>query len=266
MKGTKAMSAFNFDTKINVDSKDELGKLADNFNQMAQTLKNSEEIRKNWISDISHELRTPIAILKGKVEALQDGIRKMTPETLDSLHADINRLQKLVEDLHLLSLADSETLHIKKEKIQPVRILNAILDDFQVRLDEAQIRVHIDFQDTLDSFFCGSKAHMERLFSNLIENSIRYTDASGHLKILCQKHQSFLQFVFEDSSPGVSEESLPLIFNRLYRDEKSRSRAHGGSGLGLSICSQIVENHQGTIHSDHSQEGGLKLTINLPLN
>ncbi len=265
VKGTKAMTSFDFDTRIIVNSKDELGRLAADFNNMAKTLKHYEKIRKSWISDISHELRTPISILKGKVEAFQDGIRKVTPDSLSYLHNDIIRLEKLVEDLHLLSLADSENILIRKKKIQPLKILKATLGSFQLRLEKQSINVQTDLSADSDFSLFGSKEQIERLFSNLIENTLRYTDSPGELAIAHSINEEWFKLYFEDSSPGVPDDSLSLIFNRLYRAEKSRNRALGGSGLGLSICKQIVVNHNGVIMSDHSKQGGLKITIKLPL-
>ncbi len=265
MRGTKAMSSFDFTTVIDVTSKDELGSLAASFNKMIKTLAGYEKMRKNWVSDISHELRTPISILKGKVEAVQDGIRKVTPETMDSLHSDIKRLEKLVEDLHMLSLADSKNLHIRKIIVRPFDILVSTLDAFQIKLEKQSIAVKADFQYNESLSLSGDKDHLERLFSNLIENTLRYTDAPGELRISHQVNHKWLALIFEDSAPGLTDDGLGLIFNRLYRAEKSRNRASGGSGLGLSICKQIVENHGGTIMSDHSETGGLKLLIRLPL-
>lgn len=266
VKGTRAMASFDFDTIIKVNSKDELGRLADDFNHMAATLKQYEKNRKNWISDISHELRTPISILKGKVESYQDGIREVTPDALSSLHNDIGRLEKLVEDLHLLSLADSENILVHKKRLRPLKILQATLDSFQLRLEKQLITVQADLSpDGAFSLF-ASKDHLERLFSNLIENTLRYTDSPGKLIITHKITPEWLELTFEDSSPGVPVESIDLIFNRLYRAEKSRNRALGGSGLGLSICRQIVESHDGKIMSGHSDSGGLKLTIKLPVS
>ncbi len=265
MRGTKAMASFDFDTVIDVKSRDELGSLAASFNKMITTLARYEKMRKDWVSDISHELRTPLSILKGKVEALQDGIRQMTPDTLDSLHKDIKRLEKLVEDLHLLSLADSQNLHIRKTKVNPFEVLISTLDAFQMRLEKQSIAVQADFRYTEGLKIFADNDHLDRLFSNLIENTLRYTDSPGVLKISQKADHKYLTLIFEDSAPGLADDGLGLIFNRLYRAEKSRNRASGGSGLGLSICKQIVENHGGTIISDHSDIGGLKLTIRFPL-
>lgn len=264
MKGTRNMAAFRFDTEINVRSNDELGMLARDFNLMAQTIKKYEEIRKQWISDISHELRTPITILKGKIEALQDGIRKMTPDTLDSLHGDVTRLGKLVEDLHYLALSDSDALRMKKTPINPLSLLKEAIQAFQIRLDQQSIQVQTDQNPKPDVTIYGNRDQLSRLFENFLENTLRYTDSPGILKISYETSPKWFTLIYEDSSPGVPDDALTMIFNRLYRVDKSRSRALGGSGLGLSICKQITKNHGGTITSDHSALGGLKITLRLP--
>ncbi len=296
MKGTKAMQYANFDIEIDVTSRDELGMLAEDFNTMARTLKQYEHMRKQWISDISHELRTPLSVLRAKIEAVQDGIRAMTPGMVDSLHEDVTRLGKLVENLHSLSLADSEALTMVKSIIAPLKILKDTLKGFQVKLEHQQIRVKFHVSSDLEPSLKFNKAHpldsqpqinrasldsavennglhyisgnrdaLTRLFSNLIENSLRYTDPPGFLDILVFTEGQYLKICFEDSPPGVPDNALTQIFNRLYRVDKSRSREFGGSGLGLSICRQIVENHQGSILAGHSDSGGLKITVKLPL-
>lgn len=265
MKGTRAMASFHFNTEINVRSNDELGMLASDFNHMARTLNYYEEMRKQWVSDISHELRTPITILKGKIESLQDGVRKMTPETLDSLHRNVTRLGNLVEDLHFLSLSDSESLQIKKEPVFPLALLQETLDSFQERLEKQAIRIQADLSRCSELTIDADKNQLYRLYANLVENTLRYTDSPGTLKLSYEIDHTWFTLVYEDSPPGVPDDRLMMIFSRLYRVDQSRSRELGGSGLGLSICKQIVENHKGTIRSGHSALGGLEISIRLPV-
>ncbi|MCP4023740.1 MAG: HAMP domain-containing protein [Desulfobacteraceae bacterium] len=265
MKGTKKIKSFDFNTQINVTSNDELGLLAKDFNHMTQTLAKYEELRKNWISDISHELRTPISILKGKIEALQDGIRQMSPQMVDSLHQDVTRLEKLVQDLHLLSLADSQNLSLNQTAFCPGRLLEQVLNTFQTRLKQKQITLETEFDLYDDANILGNKNLISQVFYNLIENCLRYTDPPGKLAISRRIERGKFTLCFEDSSPGVPSHSLDRIFDRLYRVDKSRSRALGGSGLGLSICKQIITNHKGTIQAAHSHLGGLMIQITLPL-
>ena len=156
-------------------------------------------------------------------------------------------------------------LYIKKMKVRPFEVLISTLDAFRLRFEKQSIAVQADFRYNEDLTIIADKDHLDRLFSNLIENTLRYTDSPGELIISQQVGPKWLTLIFEDSAPGLTDEGLGLIFNRLYRAEKSRNRASGGSGLGLSICKQIVGNHGGTIISDHSETGGLKLTISLPI-
>jgi len=259
--GTKALTSLKFDTEIHVHSEDELGALADDFNKMAETLRHYETMRRQWIADISHELRTPLSVLQGEIEAIQDGIREMNTETLASLHSEVVRISRLVNDLHLLSLADSQNLRLKKEPIKPILILRDTLKIFRTRLKQQNISIIADVGDCYRIVSEGDKDRLVRLFSNLIENTLRYADSPGTLTIRANHSSSELTICFEDSGPGVPEESLNRLFERLYRVEKSRSRASGGSGLGLSICKEIMERHGGTIRAENAESGGLRIVM-----
>jgi two-component system sensor histidine kinase BaeS len=263
-QGTKSLSSFKFSTRIDVRSKDELGQLADDFNQMADTLRKYEELRQQWISDISHELRTPLAILKGEIEALQDGIRPPDQVHLESLHSEVLRISKLVADLHDLSLADSQNLVAQKDPIKPLAILKKKVAQFSERLDQYHIDVDLSLQDDEAVIVEGDSNRMAQVFTNLLENSIRYTDPPGLLKISENHDTEWLTIYFEDSAPGVSDGALELIFERLYRLDSSRNRNKGGSGLGLAICKQIIEAHGGSIVAEQTGIGGLGIRIKLP--
>lgn len=263
VRGTKAMRNFDFNTRINVRTTDELGDLAADFNLMVKTLKHYETLRKNWISDISHELRTPVAVIRSKVEALQDGIRVMTPSLLNSLHNDIMGLGNLVNDLHMTAMEDSETLIIRPKSINPLELADQCLSSFSVRLEKQQIKAQTDWKNP-QLEIKGDAPLLTRVFNNLIENTLRYTHSPGILKISHRIKKSYLLLCFEDSSPAVPEGSIELIFDRLYRVEKSRNRALGGSGLGLSIARQIITRHGGSIDAAPSPLGGVKIKIKLP--
>ncbi|MCP3940368.1 MAG: HAMP domain-containing protein [Desulfobacteraceae bacterium] len=265
VRGTKAMGNLDFDTRIKIYSKDELGDLAEDFNLMAQTLKQYETLRKNWISDISHELRTPVAVIRSKIEALQDGIRVMTPALLNSLHNDILGLGKLVNDLHLISLSDSENLSFNRKTIDILKLIDQCLDTFFIRLEQQQIKIQTDWKKKDRFEIKGDAQLLSRVFNNLVENSLRYTDSPGTLKISHGIRANRLFFYIEDSSPGVPDNCLEHIFDRLYRVEQSRNRAMGGSGLGLSIAKQVIDRHRGEIEASRSPLGGLKIKLELPL-
>lgn len=264
-KGTRALASRDFSTRIAVASSDELGQLASDFNAMAHTLGKYELTRQQWLSDISHELRTPLAILRGEIEALQDGVRKASPHAVDSLHSEVLRISRIVDDLHELSLAESETLHFKREPVAIVRVVRETLRAFHQRFVEQQIALIDQLGDDETITLVGDKDRLAQLFANLLENTLRHTDPPGSLRIWQSRNETGLSFFFEDTAPGVPESSLPRLFDRLYRVEPSRSRTKGGSGLGLAICKNIVEAHGGRITAANAPSGGLCMEIAFPL-
>jgi len=264
MAGTQALMSRRFDTRIEVESKDELGQLAADFNTMAQTLESYEHMRRQWISDIAHELRTPLSILRGEIEALKDGVREVNRDALDSLSAEASHLSKIVNDLHELSLADTGALSIKKAPVDPAAILKKTLGHFRQGFAEHQITIENNLENQPPIKIIGDADRLQQLFSNLVENTLRYADAPGILKIgqECTANRSIL--FFEDSGPGVPEGALDHLFDRLYRVDRSRSRAQGGSGLGLSICKSIVNALGGEIRATNGNLGGLRIEVELP--
>jgi len=263
--GAQALALRDFQARVDIKSQDELGLLAADFNLMAQTLERYETMRQQWMSDISHELRTPLAILRGEIEARQDGVRETDREFLNSIHAEVVHVSKIVDDLHKLSLADAQSLVFKKEPANPVRILKETLGAFQTLLSQRKIDVALDFPDEGDIPVAGDADRLKEVFSNLFENVLRYSDSPGALKITLEYTDKLLVIYFEDSGPGVPPESLERLFDRLYRVDKSRSRSLGGSGLGLSICKNIIEAHGGEIIAENGSSGGLRIRITLPL-
>ncbi len=262
---TNRIKAFDFTARIDVASNDELGMLARDFSRMARTLEAYEQMRKNWVSDISHELRTPVAVLKSKIEALQDGIRQPTGEMIDSLQRDVSRLEHLIRDLQLLSAAESDTLMLDDSPVDISDLLQEILDAARSGFDRRQIKIEADFDPGAGVRIPGNKALIGRVFDNLVTNSFRYTDSPGKLKVSLFVEKPSVRICFEDTPPGVPDQALERVFDRLFRVDPSRSRALGGSGLGLSICRHIVESHQGTIAASHSHLGGLMIQLTFPL-
>lgn len=262
--GTKKLTAGNYSTTIPVVSKDELGQLSKDFNTLAHTLSANEKSRQQWIADISHEFRTPLAVLKGEIEAIQDGIRQTTPHAIASLHSEVEHLSQLVNDLYELSMSDIGALSYKKEKIYPGDILEDTIDGFQRVFSQKGINI-LYTPSKENSYFClADEKRLKQLFSNLLKNTLRYTDAPGTLEVVEELGSSYVLLHFKDSTPGVEPDELKKLFQRLYRVEKSRNRASGGAGLGLSICQNIVSAHEGTLSAARSPFGGLWITIKLP--
>jgi len=265
MQGTQKLTSGQYETNIPVTSKDELGQLSENFNSLANTLKENEKARRQWVADISHELRTPLAVLKGEIEAIQDGIRTATPDAINSLHSEVEHLNRLIGDLYELSMSDIGALNYQKQNINFCEILNSTLDSFSFEFEQQNIKLIHTPPSTRACFVYADAVRLKQLFSNLLKNTLRYTDAPGELHIESETTATEIRLHFKDSAPGVSQQELGLLFERLYRVEASRNRALGGAGLGLSICNNIVNAHDGNIHAQASPFGGIWVTVTLPL-
>jgi len=260
--GTHHLAAGNFATRVEVGSSDELGQLGRDFNQLASSLEKNESNRRAFMADISHELRTPLAILRGELEAMQDGVRKLTPEAISSLQSEVVVLTKLVEDLHQLSLSDAGALAYRKQPVDLVTLLEVVAGSFGERYRSRGLALNLALPAQAESF--GDPDRLMQLFTNLLENSLRYTDSGGAVQLSMQLTGDNWQLRFADSAPGVDPAHQAQLFERFFRAESSRNRASGGSGLGLAICKNIVEAHDGSISADHSDLGGLQITLNLP--
>jgi two-component system sensor histidine kinase BaeS len=262
---TRDIASGNYAARIQVFSSDELGQLGRDFNDMALTLEKHNKDQRQWVADISHELRTPVAVLQGEIEALLDGVRPITPETVRSLHAEALRLNRLVEDLYELSLSDIGALSYRKELLDVADVLNVSLDGFRAEFGRKNITLRTDLSAEQKVVAYADWGRLEQLFANLLENSLRYTDAGGETAVNLALSNSHIIIKFQDSAPGVPERNLDRLFERLYRVEGSRSRTSGGAGLGLAICKNIVEAHEGSISAHQSPLGGLLIRISLPL-
>lgn len=263
-EGTRALTSRRFDTRIEVRSADELGQLAVDFNDMARALERYERLRRQWVADIAHELRTPLAVLRGEIEAMQDGVRDMNREALDSLHFEVLHLGRIVRDLHELSLIESRTFDVEPSAMRPLEVLEETLRSFQTRFDRRGIRIESIGEATAEVTILADADRLKQLFSNLLENTLRYASSPGVLTISRDLTRDDLSLGFEDSGPGVPEESLDRLFDRLYRVDKARSRAQGGSGLGLAICKSIVECFGGRIEASNVPSGGLRIVVVFP--
>lgn len=263
-RGARALSAGDYATRIAVERDDEFGALARDFNALASTLDSHREARRQWGADIAHELRTPISVLSGEIQALQDGVRQVDAARLASLQAECQRLRDLVEDLYQLALSDAGALSYR---FAPVDV---------AALVEEAVQAHAPLMRAagLDLSFApgrhdgrlpgGDATRLRQLVDNLLANAARYTDAPGRVVVDLVREPLGLRLTVDDTPPGVDPASLPRLFERLYRAESSRSRRFGGAGLGLAICRNIVEAHGGTIEAVPSPLGGLRIDVFLP--
>ncbi|HEY3489504.1 MAG TPA: ATP-binding protein [Candidatus Deferrimicrobiaceae bacterium] len=263
-EGTHRLASGDYRARVPETATDELGRLARDFNALALTLESNEAARRQWVADISHELRTPLSVLRGEIEALQDGVRPLTTQAVAMLHGEVMRLGRLVDDLYELSLSDIGALTYRKRETDLSGLLAAAIESFRADFEEKGIALVADFRvgAACPAFVDPERLH--QLFSNLLENSLKYTNAGGSLKVALAQKDGMAVIVFGDSAPGVPADAIPRLFDRLYRVEGSRSRETGGAGLGLSICRNIVLAHGGRITAGPSVLGGLSVTVELP--
>lgn len=266
-RGTNRLASGDFGFRLSESPKrfrDELDLLTRDFNRLAVTLEKNELDRKKWVADIAHELRTPLTLLSGELEAVTDGIREMNEETVTCLRGDIDYLIRLVDDLSELSRTDLGAMTYKREPIDLVPLLHAVIQRFEGAFEEAGIALSVKAPDTTAVAFADGK-RIRQLFRNILQNTLDYTEQPGTAEIRVEKRDRNIRFHFMDSAPGVPTDELPRLFERLFRVEQSRNRKFGGAGLGLAICKNIAEAHEGGISARQSPLGGVWITITLPL-
>jgi two-component system sensor histidine kinase BaeS len=261
---THLLAAGNYGTRLHITSADEIGQLADDFNRLALALQRNEQMRRVFVADVSHELRTPLAILCGELDAIEDNVRPLTPESLTSLQSEVATLSKLVNDLFDLSLADLGALTYRMSDVDIAGLLRMRVHSFTDRLAERRIVLESHIADEA-LIVTADQTRIHQLINNLMENSLRYTHPEGRARVSCYRDRQQVMLIVEDSEPGVPPEIVPRLFERFYRMEGSRNRVSGGAGLGLAISKSIAEAHGGTIFARASSLGGLCVSVSLPL-
>lgn len=261
---TEQIAQGKLDTRLQTQRSDELGDTMRNINRMTEGLQQLEASRRQWIANMSHELRTPLTVLRGEIDALVDGIHSASPTTLQSLREEVLKLNALVDDLHLLAMADLKALPCYFETLDAVALLQSITQRFALRAQQAGLT--LQFETTWLSLSVRWDAkRIEQLLGNLLDNSLRYTHAPGQVVLRLHCQDQLVVIDLEDSAPGLSPAELSRVFEPLYRAEASRSRDAGGSGLGLAIGEQIAKAHHGQLSASASELGGVLFQIQLPL-
>ena len=261
-RGTRAFADRNFAVRVNQDGGDELAQLAAQVNRLGEALVRHEQRQKQWLADVAHELRTPLAVLKGELEALLEGVRSAGPEALTSLQEEVARLNRLVEDLNLLSLAESGGLRLHRADGDLRDLLEEVQDRFASVLADAGFDLQLD-QPTEPASCAFDQPRLEQVLGNLISNVLRYA-TPGVVTLQLRRHEQHHRITLADSGPGVSAQRREQLFDRFYQIDGARSRQPGSSGLGLAICRSLVEAHGGNIHAAEA-EGGLAILIDLPI-
>jgi two-component system, OmpR family, sensor histidine kinase BaeS len=264
-EAARRLAAGDFATRVRVQGGDEIARLGRDINALATVLGQNEAARRRWVADISHELRTPIALLRAELEALQDGVRTLDRGAVDALHGDVLRLGRLVQDLHELSVTDLGALSYRMEETDLRAVLESDLDAYRPRFAAAHLTLTLNDRAPGPLLLQADGDRLSQLLRNLLANSLQYTDPGGGLAVVLGRDAGHATIDFQDSAPGVPPEALPRLFERLYRVDASRSRHTGGSGLGLAIARNVVEAHGGTVVAKPSPTGGLWVRIELPV-
>src|SRR5690554_891643 len=259
---TRRLTEGDYSIRLPERGQDELSRLSRDFNVLAATLEASREARTRWVTDIAHELRTPLAVLRGEIEAMQDGIRPLNQDNLHSLSQEVGQLERLVADLRLLSQSDADALEVQLAPLDLAASLSSRLEEAAGWLADCGLQVSSSLPGP--AWMRGDARRLRQLWTNLLDNSCAYTTLPGKLEVKLQQSGTRLVVTWQDSAPGVPEEALEQLTERLYRVEGSRNRASGGSGLGLSIANALVKSHGGTMRASSTPLGGLCWTIEFP--
>jgi len=260
---SRKIAAGDYTAQVPISSTDEVGQLARAFNQMAESLHKVEQLRRTMVIDVAHELRTPLTNMRGYLEALRDGVVAPSKENFESLHEETLRLTKLLEDLLQLARAEAAkvTLHCREVLLQ--ELIAQSLDLLRSQFVAKGIAVEAQFADGADRVVADPDK-LQQVLRNLLENAWRYTPPAGRVRVSSERLPGRIKVAFANTGEGITEEDLPFIFERFYRGEKSRSREHGGAGIGLAIVKELIEAHRGEVGAD-SSTGETRIWFTLPV-
>lgn len=261
LNATRELTRGRYQHQVEIKRNDELGDLATELNQLAKILYQHEESRRQWVADTSHELKTPLSVLQAQIEAMQDGIRKATPEHLAAMMSQISSLKKLTQDLADLAQADAQQLKCYFAEIDPWDVILQEVENFRPKIEQAQLSIAADGEGTtlqldIDRF--------KQIMVNLLSNSVRYTEAGGQIKLHTLQDDEKWSVIVDDSPLGLNDEQLSRLGERFYRVDDSRTRSTGGTGLGLALSYKLAQALGGQLRFDHSPLGGLRCILTFP--
>lgn len=253
-----------YSERVPVTSDDELGDLAGQFNRMATRLEQVEQMRRDLIADVAHELRTPLASIDGYMEALIDGVIPAEPETFHRIRREAARLQRLVADLRELSRVEAGQLPVQMRPVAVSELADAAAARMRPQFDDKGVALDVDVPPGLPRVLADPD-RVGQVLTNLLGNALQYTRPDGHVTIRARREQGMVMIAVADTGVGIAPEHLPHLFDRFYRVDHSRARSSGGSGIGLTIARHLVEAHGGTIRAESAGPGrGATFTFTLP--
>jgi signal transduction histidine kinase len=247
-------------TRISSEGPQDMRSLSDSFNEMASSLERNDRERRDLLADIAHELRTPLSVIRGRLEGIVDGIYTADEGQVSLALEQTYLLQRLVDDLRLLTLAETRQLHFEKKPVDLVQLSQHTIDMFSAEAQEKNISLGLEKGNGNYSIELDAQ-RMEQVIGNLVGNSLRYIPDGSKIWLTFEETPEAVKLFVNDNGPGVTEDELPYLFDRFWRKEKSRARKAGGTGLGLAIARQLVEAQGGTIEAKNLPAGGLQVKI-----
>jgi signal transduction histidine kinase len=247
-------------TRVGAKGADDLRDLSDSFNKMADALERNDRERRDMLADIAHELRTPLTVMRGRLEGIMDGVYPADESSIGPALEEAYLLERLVDDLRLLTLAESHQLTFEKHELDLIEIARRSISMFQAEADEKKISLEL-VTSLEKALIIADPLRTEQVIGNLLSNALRYVPEGGRLWVEIVQKGDEVAISINDNGPGIPEADLPFIFNRFWRGEKSRSRVSGGAGLGLAIAKLLVEGQEGQIAARSLPEGGLQVCV-----
>ena len=259
----RAMRKGDLSQQVQVRTHDELGELAQAFNQMSADIHRVNQLRKQMTADIAHDLRTPLTVIMGYLEGMSDGTLKATPQRLEAMYNETVVLKRLIDDLRTLSLADAGELKLVYQVLQPRELLEQVEQSFEPLAAEQQVALKVQADADLPDVQVD-RERMVQVLANLVSNALRYTPAGGSVTLRARQASDNVQLIVSDTGSGIEADKLPYVFERFYRVEEARQQSQGKSGLGLAIAKSLVEAHHGSIAAESSAATGTAIIITLP--
>lgn len=272
---TRSIAQGELGTRVVVRTKDELGALAQSFNEMADHLARAETQRRQVVADVAHELRNPLAVIQGNLEAILDGVVPLEMEQVASIHSETLLLKRMVEDLRLLSLAEAGQFRLEQQSIQIPSWLEPVMAQWKIPAHEKEVEIEATLEESV-GVVRADPDRLAQVMNNLITNALRYTPSSGKITIRIEAlatDPKYVRFSVTDTGLGIASEDLAHVFERFYQGDHHPSRQVKGSGLGLTIVKVIVEAHGGQVYAESPvfHEGnrgsfGTRIWFTLPQN
>jgi signal transduction histidine kinase len=264
-KAASSLAMGDLSHRVQIQGNDELATLGQTFNQMAESLQMAEKSRRAMTADIAHELRTPLAVQRAHLEAIEDGVYPISLESLATIEEQNHLLTRLVEDLRTLAMADAGQLDLQITPIDYPELIRRVSRRYQPQAAERGIEIELSLGEDCPLLPVDSQ-RIQQILHNLLTNALRYSPDGGQITLTLTCQMNLASLTVRDSGPGIPGDAMQNIFERFYRVNKSRTRSEGGTGLGLSIARKIAQAHGGDLTASNHPDGGAIFTLTLPIS